>query len=220
MIFLRPHQSGPVQPAPVATAQTRNLPCGMTLCYPETISDSSLMKIEELESEIMKLLDVSSPDERPRGSMCSERMIEEVHEGALPDLDNLEEVVVFSPEIQLQGSKSPEAEEEGPDAVAASWGDVFVRTGEEYPFLFTVYTKSYARNQWRRYGERISPSSRDVLLDRKQLDRRDIIRAVIKWINLYCPVLKGKPIRLENDSTLQTLVRDPLVEIQCPESVF
>jgi len=139
----------------------------------------------------------------------------------IPDLSSLEEIVVFSPEIQQNrqsGFSEPSAGREG--AVPASWGDVFVRLGEEYPFLFTLYTRSYARSQRLRYGEQISPSSRDILLDRRQLDCRDIVRAVIKWVNRYCPALKGRPISLESDSVLQTLVCDPMVEIRCPESVF
>ena len=100
-----------------------------------------------------------------------------------------------------------------------SKGDGFIKIGDEYPFLFTVYTAAYAKEQCRFYGEEIKPSSRDIILKRKHLTPEDILRAVIKWVNLYFPDLRGKPVFLEKLSVLQTLVCDPGVEVTLPEPI-
>jgi len=126
-------------------------------------------------------------------------------------------LLFFSPEIQKDELSNPTSGDTGEPIL---WGDVFVKTGEEYPFLFTLYTKQYAQDQLLCYGEKIEVSAKDVVLNRKDLSRADIIRAVIKWTNLYCPFLMGKPIALEEHSVLQGLACDPFVEVQCPESIF
>ena len=223
VILLRPRQdeTGSKVPHTHTSEKIHPYPSGMTVCYSETVDDSSSSKIKQLEDELIKILDqygLNTPTHRTICSDSSDEQIEDDYKTALANLSHLEEIVVFSPEIQRQELAGP-SEEEGKTATA-SWGDVFVKMGEEYPFLFTVYTKSYSRSQRLRYGEQIAPSSRDILLDKKQLDRLDILRAVIKWVNLYFPSLKGRPISLESDSVLQTLVCDPLVEIRCPDSLF
>jgi len=128
--------------------------------------------------------------------------IEEPDEDAVPDLSELEQIIIFSPEIQQEGFvKLPTS---GEKQAPRQWGDVFLKAGDEYPFLFTVYTANYAKTQFQYYGERILPSLKDVILNKEHLDPKDIIRAVIKWVNIYCPTLLGKPISLEKDSILQT----------------
>jgi len=146
----------------------------------------------------------------------TEEEIEEPDEDAVPDLSELEQIIIFSPEIQQEGFvKLPTS---GEKQAPRQWGDVFLKAGDEYPFLFTVYTANYAKTQFQYYGERILPSLKDVILNKEHLDPKDIIRAVIKWVNIYCPALLGKPISLEKDSILQTLICDPGAEILCPES--
>ena len=84
--------------------------------------------------------------------------LDELPEKSLSDLSRLTEIVVFSPEIQRDGFSSSSGSEEEPEY--ASWGDVFIKVGDEYPFLFTVYTKTYARNQLLRHGEGHQPFHR------------------------------------------------------------
>lgn len=127
------------------------------------------------------------------------------------DLSALTELVVFSPEVQRQGFQKSLPNECQPDAVR--WGDVFLKAGDVYPFLFTVYTEEYVKYQLVSYGETIEPSPTDIILSRQQLHPEDIIRAVIKWVNLHSPQQGGKPIRLESDEVLQDLVCDPGIEI-------
>ena len=100
----------------------------------------------------------------------------------------------------------------------AEWGDVFIKVGDEYSFLFTMYTAAYVKQQLVCHGEIIRPSSNDVILNRRLLQPHDIVRAVIKWANLYCRSLAGKPIFLENSSVLRTLVCDPGIEINIPST--
>jgi hypothetical protein len=124
---------------------------------------------------------------------------------------SLSELVVFSPEIQKLDFKASEPTEGLPGA--ARWGDVFLKSGDVYPFLFTVYTEDYVRHQLVSYGEKIVPSPKDVILRKEQLSPPDIIRAVIKWANLYSPRQRGKRVRLESDAVLQDLICDPGIEV-------
>jgi hypothetical protein len=124
---------------------------------------------------------------------------------------SLSELVVFSPEIQKDDFKASEPAEGLSGAVR--WGDVFLKSGDEYSFLFTVYTDDYVSHQLVSYGEKIVPSPKDVILRKEHLSPPDIIRAVIKWANLYSPGQKGKQVRLESDAVLQDLICDPGIEV-------
>ncbi len=127
------------------------------------------------------------------------------------DFSSLSELVVFSPEIQKQGLGT--TEDAGGPTGAVRWGDVFLQSGDVYPFLFTMYTEDYVRHQLVAHGEKIVPSPKDVILRREQLSPPDIIRAVIKWANLYSPQQRGKPVRLEDDTVLKDLICDPGIEV-------
>jgi hypothetical protein len=131
------------------------------------------------------------------------------------DFASLTELVVFSPEIQkqsLEGSVSDE-NPRGP----VRWGDVFLKCGDVYPFLLTVYTEEYVGRQLSRHGEKITPSPKDIVLSREELSPADIIRAVIKWANLYSPQQRGKPVRLESEAVLRDLICDPGIEVVVAE---
>ena len=131
------------------------------------------------------------------------------------DLASLTELVVFSPEIQKDEFKGSEPGESWPREVR--WGDVFFRSGDVYPFLFTVYTEDYVKHQLVSYGEMIRPSPKDIILGRKQLSPPDIIRAVLKWVNLYSPEQRGIPVRLESGAVLEDLVCEPGIEVVVAE---
>ena len=131
------------------------------------------------------------------------------------DLESLTELVVFSPEIQRNEFETLEPDESKPREVR--WGDVFFRFGDVYPFLFTVYTEDYVKHQLVSYGEKIKPSPKDIILRRKQLSPPDIIRTVLKWVNLYAPEQGGIPVRLESESVLKNLVCEPGIEVVVPE---
>jgi hypothetical protein len=131
------------------------------------------------------------------------------------DLGSLTEMVVFSPEIQRDEFETSEPDERQPREVR--WGDVFFRFGDVYPFLFTVYTEDYVKHQLVSYGEKIKPSPKDIILRKKQLSPPDIIRAVLKWVNLYSPEQRGIPVRLESDSVLKNLTCEPGVEVVVAE---
>jgi hypothetical protein len=124
---------------------------------------------------------------------------------------SLSELVVFSPEIQKDDLNASEPAEGLSGTVR--WGDVFLKSGDVYPFLFTIYTADYVRHQLVSYGEKIEPSPKDVILRKKQLSPADIIRAVIKWANLYSPQQCGKQVRLESNAVLQDLICDPGIEV-------
>lgn len=128
------------------------------------------------------------------------------------DFESLPELVVFSPEIQQEGFK----QDRGLPA-RVRWGDVFLKCGDVYPFLFTVYTEEYVIHQLVCHGEKIQPSPKDVILSREQLSPPDIIRAVIKWANLYSPRQRGKRVRLESDAVLKDLICDPGIEVVVAE---
>jgi len=131
------------------------------------------------------------------------------------DLESLTELVVFSPEIQRDELETSEPDESRPREVR--WGDVFFRFGDVYPFLFTVYTEDYVKHQLVSYGEKIKPSPTDIILGKKQLSPPDIIRAVLKWVNLYSPDQRGIPVRLESDGVLKNLVCEPGIEVVVAE---
>jgi len=217
VIFFKPRKDCTTSEIPAHSGHSVQNSTPMTICSSEPLTKNHCLKINELEQELLKIIDDYALNDQFTCKVSSDN-IDELPEKQLPDFGELEEIVVFSPEIQQEGFAESSADQE--EEIPASWGDVFVKIGEEYPFLFTVYTDSYTRNQLLRYAEKISPSSRDIILRKKQLQREDIIRAVIKWVNLYCPSLMGRPISLESDSILQTLVCDPFVEIQCPDSAL
>lgn len=179
-----------------------------------SLDENKCLKFKEIEDELQVYF-----DESILKSYCkydiSDKCVQESDEDSLPDVSHLEKLVVFSPEIQQEGFAKSDSEKGG--LRPSRWGDVFIRSGDEYPFLFTVYTADYVKEQFRQYGERIKPSSRDVILNSRRLGQEDIIRAVIKWVNLHCPSLKGNPIFLEDDAILQTLICDPGIEITLPE---
>ena len=167
-------------------------------------------RIGNIEQELLKFFHESMLASSCRHKIDKQRLLEEQEE-RIPELGTLEELVVFSPEIQ--GKKTEEETSNGDGDAPKLWGDVFLRIGEEYPFLFTAYTADYVREQNLLYGEEIKPSPKDVILKRPHLSPEDILRAMIKWVNLYCPTLKGRAISLEDDATLESLICDPGVEI-------
>jgi len=129
-------------------------------------------------------------------------------------LINLEDLVVFSPEIGPPVSTSSETA--GRSGI--QWGDVFLKIGDEYPFIFTLYTRCYARRHFLLHGEMIAPSSKDILLERPMLLPHHLVQAVIKWVNCYYPHLRGLPICLESEEVIRELVCDPGEEIVVPDS--
>lgn len=141
---------------------------------------------------------------------------EAVVEPTETDLLSLSELVVFSPEIQSQAPEAPEPGDGRPREVR--WGDVFFKLGDVYPFLLTVYAEDYVRHQLLSYGEKIRPSPKDIILRKKRLSPPDIIRAVLKWVNLYAPDLRGKPVRLECEAVLQDLICEPGIEVVVADS--
>jgi hypothetical protein len=134
------------------------------------------------------------------------------------EFGSLSELVVFSPEIQKDDFKASEPAEGSSGAVR--WGDVFLKSGDVYPFLFTIYTEDYVRHQLVSHGEKIEPSPKDVILRKEQLSPPDIIRAVIKWANLYSPQQRGKRVRLESNAVLQDLICDPGMEVVVADDPF
>lgn len=147
-------------------------------------------------------------------SACCRVDLREGEEGAEPtetDLASLTELVVFSPEIQSQAPEPTESGDTRPREVR--WGDVFFKFGDVYPFLLTVYAEDYVRHQLLSCGENIRPSPKDIILRKKRLSPPDIIRAVLKWVNLYAPALRGKPVRLECDAVVQDLICEPGIEV-------
>ncbi|MEW6443989.1 MAG: hypothetical protein AB1640_23845 [bacterium] len=133
---------------------------------------------------------------------------EEREKERVASFSKLDELVLFSPEIQRisSGARRRFSSE-------CQWGDVFVKVEDRYPFAFTIYTVVYVRERSQFYGESIVPSSKDVLLRRARLTPQDIVRAAIKWVNLYFPGLHGKPILLEKEEVLRDLICDPGVEV-------
>jgi hypothetical protein len=131
-------------------------------------------------------------------------------------LSSLTELIVFSPEIQRDEFETAEPDESRPREVR--WGDVFFRSGDVYPFLFTVYTEDYVKHQFVSYGEKIKPSPKDIILGKRQLSPPDIIRAALKWINLYSPEQRGIVVRLESGEVLKNLVCEPGIEVVVGES--
>lgn len=180
------------------------LPCGL---------GKKSGKLEQMIKEIAELYEDPSAVECAH---CRFDLKEDESEQSLEiDFASLDELVVFSPEIQKDGFKLPEPAGGLPGTVR--WGDVFVKSGDVYPFLFTVYTEDYVNHQLVSYGEKILPSPKDIILRREQLSPQDIIRAVIKWANLYSPQHRGKPVRLENDTVLKDLVCEPGIEVVVAE---
>lgn len=128
----------------------------------------------------------------------------------------LRELVFFSPEIQGKAYAGDSLSSDGRRGVCPQWGDVFLRVDECYLFAFTVYAFPYVQQCRRVLGETISPSDEDIVLRCRHLTPPDILRAAMKWVNLYRPFLKGKPILLENTEVLQSLIRVPGAEILAP----
>jgi hypothetical protein len=141
---------------------------------------------------------------------------EEDIDSAKKDLSSLTELIVFSPEIQRDEFETEEPDESRSREVR--WGDVFFKSGDVYPFLFTVYTEDYVKHQFVSYGEQIKPSPKDIILRNKQLSPPDIIRAVLKWVNLYSPEQRGIVVRLESGEVLKNLVCEPGIEVVVAES--
>lgn len=172
-------------------------------------------RLEEMMEEIADLYEGSSLVDH---AYCrvSFRGDEEVVEPTEMDFASLTELVVFSPEIQREEECATSATGENLP-LDVRWGDVFFKSGEVYPFLFTIYTEEYVKHQLLSCGEMIRPSPRDIILGKKHLAPPDIVRAVLKWVNLYFPQQRGKPVRLESPAVLQDLICDPGIEIVVPE---
>jgi len=130
----------------------------------------------------------------------------------LAKFGRLEQLVLFSPEIQADALSSAQPAR-GQPKPSPRWGDVFLRVDERYLFAFTVYASAYVQQCRSLLGEMINPSEEDVVLKGRHLVPRDILRAAMKWVNLYHPPLKGKPIFLEKEEVLQELMRVPGAEI-------
>jgi|GEM_PF-2402663 hypothetical protein len=124
----------------------------------------------------------------------------------------LRQLVFFSPEIQADALSTAEPSP-GQARPSPRWGDVFLRVDECYLFAFTVYASAYVQQCRSMLGEKINPSEEDVVLKCRHLVPRDILRAAMKWVNLYHPPLKGKPIFLEKEEILRELTRVPGAEI-------
>jgi hypothetical protein len=170
-------------------------------------------KIDQMMEEIAELYD--EPPEM-ECTYCRFDLREgEDTESMEIEFASLSELVVFSPEIQKDDFREPESSERPSGAVR--WGDVFLKSGDVYPFLFTIYTEEYVKHQLVSYGERIVPSPKDVILRKEQLSPPDIIRAVIKWANLHSPLQQGKRVRLESTAVLQDLICDPGIEVVVAE---
>lgn len=119
-------------------------------------------------------------------------------------LESLDSLVVFSPEIPFP----PPAPRRAHGSARVEWGDIFLRTGDEYPFIFTLYTRRFVKSYYLQQGERISQSPHDIIVDRPDLRPPDILRAMIKWIDRYHPDLRGLPIELERREVVEELVCD------------
>lgn len=130
----------------------------------------------------------------------------------------LRQLVFFSPEIQADALPTSQPSP-GQATPCPRWGDVFLRVDDRYLFAFTVYASAYVQQCRRMLGERINPSDEDIVLQCRHLTPRDILRAAMKWVNLYCPPLKGKPISLEKEEVLQELMCVPGAEILVATSV-
>ena len=193
-----------VAPGPLAAAN----------CSPESGAEEKPERMRAIEEELARFM---GPDALAASSPVPHDCPEEACEWTAEDIAALQELVVFSPEVQ-RDEFSGAVMQEPPRPVC--WGDVFVKTGNEYPFLFTVYTREYVRDQLLCFGETIDPSPRDVILNRKQLLRADIVRAVIKWMNKHCEEAVGKPILLEDSEVLKTLVCEAPEEVHCPDSAL
>ncbi len=168
------------------------------------------LKIEEIETELNRVLDV---DYVTYVSHCkfTHNPPEESEGDLVANLAGATELVLFSPEIQGLDCGSTRGMAEPAEFV--QWGDVFVKIKDGYRFLFTLYTARYAARQLSVFGEKIHPSPQDVILRAERLIPSDILRATMKWTNLHAPDLRGKPIRLEEESNLRDLVCDPEVEL-------
>ncbi len=177
--------------------------------YPGGLLSAGGSKLDQMMAEIADLYD----DPSVVDNACCRVDLRDGGDGKLLEIDfsSLTELVVFSPEIQLNGVNESEA----PGAVR--WGDVFVKHGDEYLFLFTMYTRDYVRQQWISRGEKILPSPKDVILRKGHLSAPDIIRAVIKWANLYGPHCLGRRVRLESETVLRDLICEPGIEVMVRE---
>lgn len=133
--------------------------------------------------------------------------------GRLEKFVSLRELVLFSPEIQGLACSGDNPPTDGRGRSCPGWGDVFLRVEECYLFAFTVYALPYVQQCHRVLGEKINPSEEDVVLRCRYLKPPDILRATMKWVNLYHPPLKGKPILLEKAEVLQDLIRVPGAEL-------
>jgi hypothetical protein len=170
-------------------------------------------RLEMMMQEIADFYEVSSVAEHAYCRFDTRDM----EEDARQDMGSLTELIVFSPEIQFSRRQAEEPHRREPRLV--QWGDVFFKSEDVYPFLFTVYTEGYVQHQLLSYGESIKPTPRDIIIGervlsgRKHLSAPDIIRAVLKWVNLYAPQQSGKPVRLESEGVLQDLICEPGVEV-------
>jgi hypothetical protein len=195
-------------------------PCGdvpLHQARDHCVANAAPGKANRLDEMMQEIADLYNDSSLTDYAYCrlNLRGDEEDTESAETDFASLAELVVFSPEIQREDGRTSEPGETSP--LDVRWGDVFFKCGDVYPFLFTVYTEEYVKHQLVSCGEVIKPSPRDIILGKKHLSPPDIIRAVLKWVNLYFPHERGKPVRLESPAVLQDLICDPGIEIVVPE---
>jgi len=201
---------GVEKPAPCSPLRNRAQPtsvqgfCGASPCSQVAPVRTKGM----LEEQILRMIEESS---KARGLPClaPEANCEQDRSARF---SGLAELVLFSPEIQWEAFRTRPP---GTYALPKErhWGDVFVKTKDLYPFAFTVYTHSYVVERQRFFGESIVPSPEDIVLHRKSLAPMDILRAALKWVNLYYPSLLGKPVSLEKQEILDGLTCDPGAEV-------
>lgn len=177
-----------------------------------SLSGPALGRMSRLDQMMEEIAELYEDTSLPECTYCRFNGREDEDFGSAEcDLASLTELVVFSPEIQKVGLQPSDSEEKRTGTVR--WGDVFVKSGDVYPFLFTLYTEDYVKHQLASYGERIVSSTKDIILRKPELSPPDIVRAVIKWVNLHSPEQFGKRVRLESTEVLRDLVCDPGVEV-------
>ncbi len=126
---------------------------------------------------------------------------------------SLDALVVFSPEIML----SALCEYRSSQSCGIEWGDVFLKTGDTYPFIFTIFTKAFVRRYYLARAEIIHASPQDIILARSTLTPSDVLQAMMKWVNVYHQELKGLPVELESEEVIKGLVCDYGEEVLVPE---
>lgn len=175
------------------------------ICF--AASSGSLSRGAAWEEEWTRVLEAALA---ARGSRPGES---ERRADRLAKFTRLRQLVFFSPEIQASALSTSQPSPGQADDPPPRWGDVFLRVDDRYLFAFTAYASSYVQQCRSLLGETIHPSEEDVVLKGRHLTAGDILRAAMKWVNLYHPSLKGKPLSLEKEEVLQELMCVPETEI-------